>query len=81
MTFANLPYVFCLDEKDEEGKGGRFDIAFLGAGFDTVCSFYFVCVLGSEGCRGLEKGVGEAGWRAWDGYMFFWEFRLSFGNR
>lgn len=34
MTFANLPYVHCLaaDEQDVE----KFDIAFLGAPFDTV---------------------------------------------
>jgi hypothetical protein len=34
-TFANLPYVNCL--KADETDGGRYDIAILGAPFDTVC--------------------------------------------
>jgi len=33
-TFANLPYVNCL--KANETDGGRYDIAILGAPFDTV---------------------------------------------
>lgn len=33
-TFANLPYVNCL--KPDESKVGRYDIAILGAPFDTV---------------------------------------------
>ncbi|KAF2427796.1 Arginase/deacetylase [Tothia fuscella] len=32
-TFANLPYVFCL--ADDAREVGKFDIAFLGAPFDT----------------------------------------------
>jgi len=45
-TFANLPYVHCLADspnKDVE----KFDIAFLGAPFDTVSifsAFAFVCL-------------------------------------
>ncbi len=36
-TFANIPHVFCL--ADVENKAvEKFDIAFLGAPFDTVCS-------------------------------------------
>jgi hypothetical protein len=40
-TFANLPYVNCLSPNTE---GGRYDIAVLGAPFDTVSSlpFYFL---------------------------------------
>lgn len=34
-TFANLPYVDCLSTDNVEE--GRFDIAILGAPFDTVC--------------------------------------------
>lgn len=37
-TYANLPYVFCLAEGVNEDVE-RFDVAFLGAGFDTVSSF------------------------------------------
>lgn len=33
-TFANLPYVNCL--KTDETEEGRYDIAILGAPFDTV---------------------------------------------
>jgi len=33
-TFANLPYVNCL--KADETEEGRYDIAILGAPFDTV---------------------------------------------
>jgi len=34
-TFANLPYVYCLADSNNEAVE-KFDIAFLGAGFDTV---------------------------------------------
>jgi agmatinase len=37
-TFANLPYVYCLSEKRNEDVE-KFDVAFLGAGFDTVSAF------------------------------------------
>jgi hypothetical protein len=43
-TFANLPYVHCLGNEEVEG----FDVAVLGAPFDTVslCVFCFVlCVI------------------------------------
>lgn len=33
-TFANLPYVNCFSDKEAEGK--KYDIAILGAPFDTV---------------------------------------------
>ena len=36
-TFANLPYVNCLST--ENSNGGRYDIAILGAPFDTVSSY------------------------------------------
>jgi agmatinase len=34
-TYANLPYVHCLAPEEEEVE--KFDIAILGAPFDTVC--------------------------------------------
>lgn len=34
-TFANLPYSHCLSNNDE--VAGNYDIAILGAPFDTVC--------------------------------------------
>ena len=33
-TFANLPYMNCLSDAEAEGK--KYDIAILGAPFDTV---------------------------------------------
>ena len=43
MTYANIPYVHCLADEagGEEYKGERYDIAVLGAPFDTVSR---VCV-------------------------------------
>lgn len=35
-TYGNLPYVNCLSDAEAEGKA--YDIAILGAPFDTVCS-------------------------------------------
>lgn len=35
LTWGNLPYVHCLSEKAEDVE--PFDIAILGAPFDTVC--------------------------------------------
>jgi agmatinase len=36
-TFAHLPYVNCF--VDSEAESTPYDIAFLGAPFDTVCSY------------------------------------------
>ncbi|OJD26448.1 hypothetical protein ACJ73_02179 [Blastomyces percursus] len=36
MTFANIPYVNCF--VDSEAEKQRYDIAFMGAPFDTVCA-------------------------------------------
>jgi hypothetical protein len=35
LTYANLPYVNCLAD-DEVEHGSKYDIAILGAPFDTV---------------------------------------------
>lgn len=36
-TYARIPYVNCLsDDDDDEEGGGKYDIAILGAPFDTV---------------------------------------------
>jgi agmatinase len=47
-TFANLPYVYCLADSPNEDVE-KFDIAFLGAPFDTVSFiglFVFPCLRG-----------------------------------
>jgi agmatinase len=40
-TFANLPYVHCLAREGVEVEG--FDIAVLGAPFDTVSMCFVIC--------------------------------------
>jgi len=44
MTYANIPYVHCLADEasGEEYKGEKYDIAVLGAPFDTVSGVYDV---------------------------------------
>lgn len=37
-TFANLPYQHCLAK--DENEAGEYDIAILGAPFDTVCTLH-----------------------------------------
>lgn len=38
-TWGNLPYVHCLAGKNDDSNVEPFDIAILGAPFDTVCPF------------------------------------------
>lgn len=40
-TYANLPYVHCLAQEGE--SIGKFDIAILGAPFDTVSQYVLFC--------------------------------------
>lgn len=40
-TYANLPYVHCLEDEGAKAEKEKFDIAILGAPFDTV-GFTFV---------------------------------------
>jgi len=49
MTFANVPFVDCFNSPREADK---FDIAILGAPFDTVSSFPCVCEW-TNGCFGV----------------------------
>lgn len=46
-TFARLPYVNCF--VDEESESQRYDIAFLGAPFDTVCAVAYESLLALTG--------------------------------
>jgi hypothetical protein len=43
-TYANLPYVHCLAPTEEGVE--KFDIAILGAPFDTVCLSFFIVMTG-----------------------------------
>lgn len=49
-TYANLPYVNCLSDGAAEADGGKYDIAIMGAPFDTVSPR-----------RGPPPGKGEKG--------------------
>nr|POE47354.1 putative agmatinase 1 [Quercus suber] len=68
-TYANLPYVHCLAS---EGEVERYDIAIVGAPFDTV---------GRPGARfgpnGIRQGsrriVSDAAWGVYDGRNYFKE--------
>lgn len=48
-TFANLPYVHCLAPADENVE--EFDIAILGAPFDTVGNVSIVSMSSDESSR------------------------------
>ena len=51
LTFDNLPYVHCLrgGEEAELSDDEKFDIAVIGAPFDTVCKFFLRTVV-SKSC-------------------------------
>jgi agmatinase len=51
-TYANLPYVHCLAAEGEEVE--KFDIAILGAPFDTVSSTLFQ-MCGTVPCIGVTR--------------------------
>ena len=55
MTYANIPYVHCLADEagGEEYKGERYDIAVLGAPFDTV-SNYVQCLCAMRSLNGVK---------------------------
>jgi agmatinase len=61
-TFANLPYVKCMSPDEEVEK---YDIAILGAPFDTVRFSLYILLWGSACVLCgliLEVEVGQQGW-------------------
>lgn len=62
-TFANLPWVYCLSP-DENVE--RYDIAFLGAPFDTATTGRPGARFGPTGIRWGSRRIGAAG--AWNAY-------------
>ncbi len=62
-TFANLPWVHCLSE-DQDLE--RFDIAFLGAPFDTGTTARPGARFGPTGIRGGSRRIESLG--AWNAY-------------
>ena len=67
-TFANLPYVHCLDESGSE----KYDIAILGAPFDTGVTARPGARFGPNGIRtGSRRIHPDAAWSIYNGKNVF----------
>lgn len=65
-TFAHLPYVNCFS--DTEAKGRKYDIAIMGAPFDTSVTARPGARYGPGGIRaGSGRMSGDAGWSVYTG--------------
>lgn len=65
-TFAHLPYVNCFS--DAEAKGRKYDIAIMGAPFDTSVTARPGARYGPGGIRaGSARMSVEAGWNVYTG--------------
>ncbi|KAI5205352.1 Arginase/deacetylase [Aureobasidium subglaciale] len=70
-TFANLPYVHCLDKDGPE----KYDIAILGAPFDTGVTGRPGARFGPGGIRAGSRRISpEAGWNIYSGKNLFKEW-------
>ncbi|KAF2027674.1 Arginase/deacetylase [Setomelanomma holmii] len=70
MTYANLPYVHCLASDGDEVE--KFDIAILGAPFDTGVTARPGARFGPAGIRkGSRRIVAGAGWSVYTGDNIF----------
>ncbi|KAI5251251.1 Arginase/deacetylase [Aureobasidium subglaciale] len=70
-TFANLPYVHCLDKDGSE----KYDIAILGAPFDTGVTGRPGARFGPGGIRAGSRRISpEAGWNIYSGKNLFKEW-------
>ncbi|TID27616.1 agmatinase 1 [Venturia nashicola] len=72
-TFANLPYVFCLSEKANEDVE-KFDVAFLGAGFDTATTGRPGARFGPGGIRLGSRRMHPRGYSVYTGRNSFAEW-------
>ncbi|KAF1362943.1 Arginase/deacetylase [Lizonia empirigonia] len=69
-TYANLPYVHCLAQEGEEIE--KFDIAILGAPFDTGVTARPGARFGPSGIRrGSQRIEAGAGWSIYTGQNIF----------
>ncbi|KAJ8111295.1 hypothetical protein ONZ43_g5655 [Nemania bipapillata] len=65
-TYARVPYVNCLS--DDEAEGSKYDIAFLGAPFDTGVTARPGARYGPQGIRvGSQRKSADAGWSVYTG--------------
>ncbi|KAG6357369.1 hypothetical protein INS49_013246 [Diaporthe citri] len=73
-SFAHLPYVPCFDSKAHE-EVGRYDIAVLGAPFDTATSYRPGARFGPHGIRdGSRRVRGPHSWNLYSGRNSFEEW-------
>lgn len=73
-SFAHLPYVPCFDSKGDE-EVGRYDIAVLGAPFDTATSYRPGARFGPHGIRdGSRRVRGPHSWNLYSGRNSFEEW-------
>ena len=69
-TFANLPYVNCFSDDESDGK--KYDIAILGAPFDTTTTGRPGARFGPSGIRvGSQRMSPIAGWSIYTGENIF----------
>lgn len=67
-TFANLPYVHCLDESGSE----KYDIAVLGAPFDTGVTARPGARFGPNGIRAGSRRIHpDSAWSIYNGKNVF----------
>ena len=73
-SFGHLPYVPCFDSKTDEGIG-KYDIAVLGAPFDTATSYRPGARFGPHGIRdGSRRIRGPHSWNLYSGRNSFEEW-------
>ncbi len=76
-TFANLPYVNCFS--DAEAKGKKYDIAIMGAPFDTSVTARPGARYGPGGIRIGSQRMGEIGaWSVYTGTSIMSLFTMVF---
>lgn len=73
-SFAHLPYVPCFDSRTDD-EVGRYDIAVLGAPFDTATSYRPGARFGPHGIRdGSRRVRGPHSWNLYSGRNSFEEW-------
>ncbi|KAI0409890.1 arginase [Xylaria palmicola] len=78
-TYANIPYVDCFSENDDLAEGDRYDIAILGAPFDTSVTARPGARYGPRAIRaGSQRIYADFAWSVYTGpstpVIFDWYF-------
>ncbi|KAI0860098.1 arginase [Xylaria cubensis] len=67
-TYANIPYVNCFSDETTEGSSSKYDIAILGAPFDTGVTARPGARFGPRGIRaGSERKYADFAWSVYTG--------------